>query len=149
MLIHLILILLVALGGAGLTVQTAWNAYLRTATGSPVLTSLISVCVTLFCLVLLWLSGLTNRGSLPAFDALPRWAWFGGVFAAYYLIASLIALPKLGAVAVFSLVITGQLVAALLLDSTGAFGVTQIALSPLRLLGVALLLAGVGLIQKH
>lgn len=148
MLIQLILILLVALGGAGLTVQTAWNAYLRTATGSPVLTTLISVSVTLLCLLLLWVSGLTHRGHLPAFDSLPRWAWLGGIFAAYYLVASLIALPRLGAVAVFSLVIAGQMIAALVLDSTGAFGITQVSLSSLRLLGVVFLLAGVVLIQR-
>ncbi len=149
MLTQIVLILLVALGGAGLTVQMAWNSYLRTATGSAVLTTIISVSVTLLSLLLLWASGLTQRGAIPAFESLPKWAWFGGVFAAYYLVASLIALPKLGTVVVFSLVIAGQMVAALTLDSTGAFGVTQISLTPLRVLGVTLLLAGVVLIQKH
>jgi bacterial/archaeal transporter family-2 protein len=50
---------------------------------------------------------------------------------------------------VFSLVICGQMVAALVLDSTGAFGVTQISLSVSRILGTALLLIGVILIQKQ
>ncbi len=63
--------------------------------------------------------------------------------------ASLIAIPKLGAAAVFSLVIAEQMVAALILDSTGAFGVTQISLSTFRVLGTALLLIGVILIQKQ
>lgn len=146
---RLFLFLLVALGGAGLAVQTAWNARLRLSTGSPVLTTLISVVVTLISLVLLWVSGVTNRGSIPAFNALPEWAWFGGVFAAYYLVASLIAIPKLGAATVFSLVIAGQMVAALVLDSTGAFDVTQIPLSPFRILGTTLLLLGVFLIQTR
>lgn len=146
---RLVLILLVALGGAGLTIQIAWNARLRTSTGSPVLTTMISVFVTLLSLALLWVSGATNRGSIPAFNSLPKWAWFGGVFAAYYLVTSLIALPKLGAAAVFSLVIAGQMIAALILDSTGAFGVAQISLSMFRVLGTALLLIGVILIQKQ
>ena len=140
--------LLVALGGAGLTIQMAWNARLRTSTGSPVLTTIISILVSLLSLGLLWASEATNRGSIPAFNSLPKWAWFGGVFAAYYLVASLIAIPKLGAAAVFSLVIAGQMVAALILDSTGAFGVAQISLSTSRALGTALLLIGVILIQK-
>ena len=146
---RLVLLLLVALGGAGLTLQMAWNARLRTATGSPVLTTIISVFVTLLSLALVWASGATNRGSIPAFNSLPKWAWFGGTFAAYYLVASLIGIPKLGAAAVFSLVIAGQMVAALILDSTGAFGVTQISLSTSRVLGAALLLIGVILIQKQ
>src|SRR5690349_17788367 len=114
MITRLILALLVVLGGAGLTLQAAWNARLRTSTGSPVLTTLISVLVTLLSLALVWASGATERGSLPAFNALPAWAWFGGLFAAVYLVVSLVALPKLGAAAVFSLVIAGQMAAALI-----------------------------------
>src|SRR5690349_14820867 len=102
---RLVLFLLVALGGAGLTLQAAWNARLRISTASPVLTAIISVSLTLVCLAVLWLSGATQRGSIPAFNSIPTWAWFGGVFAAYYLIASLIGIPKLGAAVVFSLVI--------------------------------------------
>src|SRR5215469_15529219 len=102
---RLILFVLVALGGVALTFQMAWNARLRTGTGSPILTTIISICVTLLSLALVWVSGVAPRGSLPAPNSLPKWAWFGGVFAAYYLVASLIAIPKLGTAAVFSLVI--------------------------------------------
>jgi len=146
---RLVFFLIVALGGAGLTIQMAWNARLRASTGSPVLATIISVFVSLLSLALVWASGAANRGSIPAFSSLPKWAWCGGVFAAFYLVASLIAIPKLGAAAVFSLVIAGQMAAALILDSTGAFGVAQISLSPSRVLGTALLLIGVTLIQKH
>jgi transporter family-2 protein len=107
------------------------------------------VVVTLFSLALIWASGATDRGSLPEFSSLPRWAWFGGVFAAYYLVAVLIAIPKLGAATVFSLVIAGQMIAALILDFTGAFGVAQITFSMTRVFGVVLLLIGVVLIQRQ
>lgn len=149
MLTQLVLFILVALGGARLSMQIAWNARLRTATGSAVLTTMISVLVTLVTLVLVWVSGATSRGSIPAFNSLPKWTWFGGVFASYYLVVSLVAIPKLGAAMAFSLVIAGQMVTALILDSTGVFGVPQVSLSPSRLLGTALLLIGVILIQKQ
>jgi transporter family-2 protein len=148
MLTRFVLFLLVALGGAGLAMQMAWNARLRASTGSPVLTTIISVYVTLLALALVWASGTTPRGAIPPFSSLPKWAWFGGIFAAYYLVASLIAIPKLGVAAVFALVIAGQMAAALVLDATGAFGGVQISLSPLRLFGTALLLIGVILMQK-
>jgi transporter family-2 protein len=105
--------------------------------------------MTLVSLVLVWASGLTARGSLPAFNSLPRWAWFGGVFAAYYLVSSLVAIPKLGTAAVFSLVIAGQMVGALILDSTGAFGVPHLSLTSSRVFGTLLLLVGVILIQRR
>ena len=145
---RLVLFLLVALGGAGLTLQTAWNSRLRTSTGSPVLTTIISVLVTLSSLVLLWAIGASGRGSIPAFSSQPGWAWFGGIFATFYLLSSLIAIPRLGAATVFSLVIAGQVVAALILDATGAFGVPHISLSASRMLGAVLLLVGVILIQR-
>jgi bacterial/archaeal transporter family-2 protein len=144
---QLIFSLLVALGGVGLALQMAWNLRLQKSTNSPVLTTIVSVVITLIALVLWWTSGVSDRGSIPAFNSLPRWAWFGGIFAAYYLVASLIAIPKLGTAAVFALVIPGQMVAALILDSTGGFGVTQI-LNTFRILGTILLLVGVILIQK-
>ena len=149
MVTRLIFCLLVALGGAGLTLQAVWNARLRASTTSPVLTAMISVLVTLLSLALVWASGATERGALPVFNALPSWAWFGGVFAAVYLVVSLIALPKLGAAVVFSLVIAGQMVAALIVDSTGVFEVVQIPLSLSRGLGAILLLLGVILIQMQ
>jgi transporter family-2 protein len=148
MLVRLSLILMVALGGVALTLQVAWNSKLRAGTGSPVLTTIISVTMTLVSLLLVWASGTVNRGTLPAFQSLPKWAWFGGLFASYYLVASLVALPKLGAASVFSLVIAGQMAAAVVLDSTGAFGVPQIPLSPTRIVGAVLLIAGVVLMRK-
>jgi transporter family-2 protein len=54
MVTRLILCLLVALGGAGLTIQAAWNARLRRSTSSPVLTAILSVLVTLVSLALVW-----------------------------------------------------------------------------------------------
>ncbi len=149
MLTRLLFYLLVALGGVGLTLQMAWNAKLRTGTGSPILTTLISITVSFISLALFWASGVMNRGSVPAFNSLPKWAWFGGVFAVYYLVASLIAIPRLGAAAVFSLVIAGQMVGALILDSTGAFGATLVPLTSSRIVGTLLLLVGVILIQKR
>src|SRR5437660_8064319 len=43
----------------------------------------------------------------------PSGAWFGGVFAACYLVASLVAIPRLGSALVLSLVLAGLIVAAL------------------------------------
>lgn len=149
MLTRLIWFVLVALGGAALALQAAWNARLRASTGSAVLTTLISVIITIAALALVWVSGLTARGSVPAFQSAPKWAWCGGFCAAYYLVVSLVALPRLGAAAVFCLVIAGQMIAAVLLDSMGAFEVAKISLSPSRIVGTLLLLAGVLLIQKR
>src|SRR5258708_30735909 len=119
-----VLFLLVALGGAGLAFQMVWNARLRTSTGSPVLATILSVFVTLLSLALVWASGATNRGSIPAFNSLPKWAWFGGAFAAYYLLASPIRIPELCAAAGFFFVVSRQVASALILASTRSLFLT-------------------------
>lgn len=149
MITRIFFLFLVALGGAGLTMQMAWNARLRVGTGSPVLTTIISLLVSLVSLFVLWGSGVGGRGSIPAFNAVPKWAWFGGLFAAYYLMTSLIAIPRLGAGAVFSLVIAGQMITGIILDSTGAFGVNRMPLTSPRVIGTVMLLLGVVLIQRR
>lgn len=148
MLSRFLLLFLVMLGGAGLAVQSTWNARLRLATGSPALATIVSLVVSLIVLVLLWASGMAERGALPAFNSVPIWSWLGGIFAAYYLVSSLVAIPRIGVASVFSLVIAGQVMMSLILDTTGAFGVTQISLSLPRILGSLLLLAGTVLIQR-
>ncbi len=145
---HFFLLILVMLGGAGLAIQSAWNARLQLSTGSPVLATIVSLTVSLLSLILVWASGTTARGSLPAFNAVPIWAWLGGVFAAYYLVSSLVAIPKIGVASVFSLIIAGQVLMSSVLDATGTFGVTQISLSASRVIGTLLLLTGAILIQR-
>jgi transporter family-2 protein len=46
------------------------------------------------------------------------------------------------------LVIAGQMLAALILDSTGAFGITRASLTVSRVVGAVLLLIGAILIQR-
>jgi transporter family-2 protein len=53
--------------------------------------------------------------------------------------------PLIGATATIGILIAGQLVMGLLIDRFGLFGVEQIAISPVRLAGVALLGIGAAL----
>ena len=149
MLMRLLWFVLVALGGAALALQAVWNTRFRAASGSAVLTNTISVIITAVALVAVWVSGLVPRGSMPPFQSLPKWAWCGGFCAAYYLVVSLVALPRLGAAAVFCLVIAGQVITALLVDTAGSFYVARIPLNPSRIVGTVLVLVGVILIQKQ
>ncbi len=56
--------------------------------------------------------------------------------------------PAIGAGGVAAATVTGQLTASVALDRLGAFGLDEVPLSPERLLGVGLLLAGTFLIVR-
>jgi transporter family-2 protein len=79
----------------------------------------------------------------------PAWAWLGGLLGAAYVTATTIAGPKLGAAMLLAMTLAGQMAAALLVDHYGVVGFPQSPVTPLRLLGAVLLVAGVLLIMKR
>jgi bacterial/archaeal transporter family-2 protein len=77
-----------------------------------------------------------------------RWlSWTGGVFGAVYIAVSIFLLPRLGAATVIALLVAGQMLGSLAFDQFGLFGLERHAISPLRALGAACLIAGVVLIR--
>ena len=57
-------------------------------------------------------------------------------------------IPTVGVVVTVSAAILGQMLGSFLVDTFGWFGVNRIPIDPLRLLGIALLVIGVLLVQR-
>jgi transporter family-2 protein len=66
----------------------------------------------------------------------------GGLMGAVLIGVSLVTVRTLGAGGVVAATVVGQLVVSAVVDRVGAFGLEQIPLSPARLLGFVLLVAG-------
>ncbi|MEH0072208.1 DMT family transporter [Pannonibacter sp. Pt2-lr] len=64
-----------------------------------------------------------------------------------YITAAILVAPKLGAAGFMTAVIAGQLAASLLVDAYGLMGFSARDISPSRLVGILLVVAGVLLIQ--
>jgi len=141
-------LILIALAGAGLTFQIAWNGRLRESAQSPILAVIVSLLVSLLAAAAVWLTGWFPRGSLPRFGSVPWWSWCGGLFATFYLVVTLLAIPRYGTAIVVALVVAGQMAAGLYLDSTGAFGVHPSSLTLSRIIGAVMIIGGVMLIQN-
>ncbi len=77
----------------------------------------------------------------------PWWVWTGGLLGVVFVLVSLGLVNRLGAAFLFALVVVGQMLASLVIDHYGLFGVSEHTVSPLRILGVMLLLGGVVLIR--
>src|SRR5919108_469601 len=54
--------------------------------------------------------------------AAPWWVWIGGALGAFYVAASIVTAPRLGAATLIALVVAGQAVASLLIDQFGWVG---------------------------
>jgi bacterial/archaeal transporter family-2 protein len=146
--LRIALSLLAASAGASLVVQVALNAKLRDGLASWSWAGLISYLggtLTMVAVVLLQRPGWP---SAAARAALPWSAWIGGFFGAIYIVLAISLLPRLGAASLVALVVAGQMLASTLFDHYGLLGMAQRAATPGRLLGAALIVAGVVLIRR-
>lgn len=135
--------------GALLPIQAGINAQLKQHLGTPVQAACVSVAVSA---ILLWLYLLVGRVPFPAptaFAGVPSWAWIGGgLCGAIYLPVVLILAQRLGAGTLFALVIAGNMLMSLALDNFGWLDLPVHQASPMRFLGLALLVTGVVLIRN-
>jgi transporter family-2 protein len=134
--------------GALLSVQTGVNAQLRGAVGHPALAALTSFLVGTVALALY--AG-SLRLPLPGGSAwgAPWWVWTGGLLGAIYVAGAIVVAPRLGAGLFVGLVVAGQLLAALVLDHFGWLGFPVQSITPWRLAGAVLLIAGAALVGKR
>ncbi|BCC21121.1 TPA: DMT family transporter [Bacillus cereus] len=135
------------LAGLALPIQFSINAQLRTFVGSPLVAATISFIVgaiTLFTISLFKAGFSFNKGIASA----PWWVWTGGVLGAFYVLATIILIPRIGAGTTVALVLAGQIVASVLIDHFGLINVPIHLLSLPRILGAILVIIGVVLIQK-
>jgi transporter family-2 protein len=142
----LLWIIVASAAGACISVQAAANGSLRTNLGDARYAAFLSICGTIVTAALVMLA---IRPALPpatAFRAAPWWNWLGGPLGAVFVLAGAALTPRMGSAAFIAAVVGGQLVCSLVLDHFGLMNVPQHGLSVGRLVGVALVFAGVLLV---
>lgn len=144
-------IVLALLAGAVLPVQGVVNGLLRNDLGAPFVVGAVSFLVaTLAMAAALLFSATVLRAPAPTLHGLPAmpwWGWLGGFAGAIYVTTVFTAIPVIGASTAVGLTVAGQQVASIFVDLRGWFRLPKRKVSPLRLLGVALLLTGVAIIK--
>jgi transporter family-2 protein len=89
-----------------------------------------------------------HPGQLAGVTAIRPEHLIGALGTAAVVTVGLIAVKPLGAGAVIALLVAGQLVISVTADRLGWFGVHHVAISPARLVGVALVIAGTVLVTR-
>lgn len=139
-------ILAVLLAGLCVAVQAPTNGRLAAASGSVLFASLVSFAVGTAVLFAIWLA--MGRAVPSTIAGVPGWAWLGGFYGAVYVAVMAFAVPGLGVATALSIAIAAQLVAALLIDATGLFGLDLRPLTLARAGGVFLVIIGVVLARS-
>lgn len=143
------MLLLIALAVGGLIpIQTAANSRLRASVGNkPVVPALISFSSALLFAVV---ATTVLRGNpVPQFSAdVPWWGWLGGVMGVCFVLGNILLFPRLGALETVVLPILGQVVMGLLVDRFGLFGAPAMPVSWMRVLGAAVVFAGIVVVLR-
>jgi bacterial/archaeal transporter family-2 protein len=95
---------------------------------------------------------LLARGTLGGVgDAVtgPKWQLLGGVMSVFIILSITVAGPRIGVVATTAFIIAAQLFFASVIDRYGWFGITPVAVSWSRILGIVLLLTGAALTLRR
>jgi transporter family-2 protein len=136
----------VVLVGVGIALETPTNALLARTTGSVLLASTVSFIVgglALGAVILI------RRPPLSATWAdAPWYAWIGGLYGAFLVLASAWATPKLGAGTTLVVIVASQVALGVALDHFGLLGLERHPASLMRIAGIAVVCGGAVLIGK-
>jgi transporter family-2 protein len=94
---------------------------------------------------------LAVRQSLDGYAAAvraPPWLWLGALMGGIVVLAITIAAPRIGATATIGIITGGNLIAGVVFDRFGLFGLERIGLTWPRVLGVLLLGLGAALVLR-
>lgn len=142
------LLFLCILAGGVLPIQAAMNATVGAQTSGPIFATAVNFGVGLVALGLTIVALRVPMPTTGQMQAVPWWAWLGGLCGIMVVMTTLLAAPKLGAALTFAAIIGGQVGIALLCDTLGWLGYQQQELSLGRIVGAIMLVAGVVLIRK-
>ncbi|HEF4762650.1 TPA: DMT family transporter [Pseudomonas putida] len=141
------LLLLAVIAGAVVPFQSAINFNLGRGLGHPLWATLASLLVSILVLLPIILAMRLPLPSMAFMTRAPLWMWAGGAFGVCFISLAVVLLPKLGASGFLALSLAGQVVASLVLDHFGWFGLLERPISLPRVVGTLLLIGGVVLIQ--
>lgn len=134
--------------GCMIPLQAAINSQLRAhVADSIVMASFVSFAVGTIALgVIVSLSDARWKALAGLADA-RAWQLTGGLLGAVFVFGTTLLMPKIGAAKMVALILAGQVLVSLLLDHQGWIGLAVREITPLRIAGAVLVVAGVVLVN--
>ncbi len=147
----LLAIVAAAAAGAAMSFQGVFNAALSKRVSLPVTSVAVHLVGLVLSAVVVGIVLLLGRRFLPDgfnLSQVPGYAYLGGVLSVLIIIGVASAFKVTGAGLGVAVIVTAQLAAAMVIDNFGWFESPRVAISWLRVLGVALLVVGTRLVAK-
>ncbi|MDB5284746.1 MAG: EamA-like transporter family protein [Bacteroidota bacterium] len=133
--------------GALIPVQAATNAAFSKSVGNPLITGLMVFVIGVAAMaVVVVLNG--AKTPLNTFASAPWYGYLGGLIVPTYVVMITIITPRIGLSNAIGLILTGQIIAAVLIDQFGWFNATVRHIDTGRLIGVMLMICGIYFVMR-
>jgi bacterial/archaeal transporter family-2 protein len=135
------------ISGLLISLQGVSNSVGSKLIGTPAMIAWLSVVQAIPPLILLfWQKPSMGIGAsiLQGF----KWYTISGMIGIIVITALSFAIPNIGALSVFVIVVLGQIIGAAVIDQIGLFGNPVIPISPLRIVSIGIIAIGVALLLK-
>jgi transporter family-2 protein len=132
--------------GALMATQSVMNSALGRSVGLIVPVFLTSLTASAITLGVLLFGGGGPRATSADFVQSPPYLWLGGAMSVLILGGVVFLVPRMGLAAFMALAVAGQLIVSMLWDQVGLFGLQQIPITTVRVIGAALLVVGARLV---
>lgn len=143
------LIVLALVAGMCFAVQASVNTNLAQGLGNvPIVATLVSFSVGTCILFMVTLARGGLGGYLAQLPKQPLWTLVGGALGCVALFSTVYLTPRLGLANMLLLIVFGQLTAAVMLDHFGWLGMVERHITPVRIMGLVLMLGGVALVLQ-
>ena len=135
--------------GAVLGAQSGVNGTLAKYVGHPLQASVISFTtgLSILLVVSLLFRVFPPKLTVPLAET-PWWSWTGGAIGAIVVTCSLIFAPRTGALNWIALIVCGQVFSSMIFDHFGWVGFPIHTIHPMRIVGAALLIAGLVIVSR-
>jgi len=131
-----------------ITFQVGSNSQLKKSLGQPLISLIVNYLVGISAAVTYTLIKREPFPSLSQAAGVPWWGWIGGLFGALYGFTAILLASQMGAATLTALVVTGQIVASVILDHYGWLGFDPHPASIWRVAGCMCMVLGLFLVAK-
>lgn len=135
------------IAGSMITIQSVLNSALGQKTGN--FGSVLVLTIVSMALLVILIVAFPNTADLKNIPGISEWyLYLGGAFGVAILAAPIFLIPRIGATSTLTALVVGQLLLALIIDHFGLFSFPKIEINSIRIMGLALLVAGAFLIKQ-
>lgn len=134
--------------GALIPIQASTNAAFSKSIGNPLTTGVMVFVVGFLAMVIVSIAMKVPIPTTQQLSSAPWYGYAGGIIVASYVVMITVLVPRIGVGTAIALIVTGQILCAVIIDHFGLFSVQVRTVNVSRVAGILLMIAGIYFVMK-